>query len=1208
MRTLKKRLALLLSALMLVSVLPTAAWAGETAVGTAVGGDLSSGVQASEEMLPTYLSLLPLDEDYLDLDLTHYLPGELAAVPVQTILDNTTNYSGASPITVGAGETIVWAANGDDNFQFVKADDVIDLTPQSDYTNRVYLTLIVGDGDQLNPDNKRYEIHVNITPIRDLDLFTFQVKSEEGVNIEIYNSYLSHYNSIAGDILRLYVNNKKWKAGEWAYLTMGLNTEFVGLSAEVYKGRYDSEAEAIAAGAENITEQIWGAAEGYLADYSYQSGYRDMPEVTVVLKRDGKIAYTTSFIVNMQAAYVDFNLIGLYKEEGDQFSEISYSHSYYYHSNKNYQRITVELDPNYETNDLYYVALEFDDPADDYIEDNGIAHVQSACVGRISEAADMPSTGDETDITNLLFTHVDDGGGYQDDFSGGVIFSILDTNGDIYYCEVIVEEYEENIPPEKPEPELPPAPTPGSEDTYFRVEDAKGNGYQSYMMSYEDDSYYYNGYQTIFLLQTNDGTNSDFPKDVYTYMPVADDEIIPLFYTGGQVNVYAGEGTTSGTRQVSGVTSIPFTSRTPIQYSAAAESGNHLKNYWVTFLTLQPGPKLFVNATNYEGHYDEEDNLPVRTIYLDEAHNYRHDIFMANIGTQELTGLTVTLSEDAQNIALDEYWQVRDGSTQTLGAFDSASSADMGNIAKVRLVAPEGAQGEISGTLTISADGQEDVVIKLTGVAGVPKITTTDIRDGVKYVPYSSVIQTNNMDASDAIRFTLVSGELPRGVELKPNGEIYGAPTEYGEFTFTVKAAYNGEEEYSDTAEFTMTVLNNTNENVEGATDPGYELDVRVPDRLTEFTDQVFESRGELGEFQDFWLDGRKLEKDVDYTAEEGSTKITIKAQTFQSAGSGTHTIAAEFRVNGNVNGELKRAAQNYTAPGGGGGGSSTSYYTPSVSKSENGSVTLSTERAKKGDVVTVTVKPDTGYELDKLTVRDNKGNVLELTKKSENVYTFVMPSGTVDVKATFKAVEPEIIPAQGQPFLDVAEGAWYVDAVKYAYENGLMAGVSATQFAPEVTTSRGMVVTILYSLEGKPQVSGCSFTDVASDAYYADATCWAAQNGIVSGYGDGIYGPNDPVTREQLAIIMMNYAKQKGLDVSKRGDLSAFTDVSIASAGAQDALSWANAMGLLAGKGDGILDPVGQATRAEASAILGQFHRLMEEMNQENVPQDVNG
>ncbi|OUQ78640.1 hypothetical protein B5E43_07715 [Flavonifractor sp. An100] len=405
-----------------------------------------------------------------------------------------------------------------------------------------------------------------------------------------------------------------------------------------------------------------------------------------------------------------------------------------------------------------------------------------------------------------------------------------------------------------------------------------------------------------------------------------------------------------------------------------------------------------------------------------------------------------------------------------------------------------------------------------------------------------------------------------------------------------------------------MTVLNNTNENVEGATDPGYELDVRVPDRLTEFTDQVFESRGELGEFQDFWLDGEKLVEGVDYIAEEGSTKITIKAQTFQNAGGGTHTIAAEFRVNGTVNGELKRAAQNYTAPGGGGGGSSTSYYTPSVSKSENGSVTLSTERAKKGDVVTVTVKPDTGYELDKLTVRDNKGNVLELTKKSENVYTFVMPSGTVDVKATFKAVEPEIIPAQGQPFLDVAEGAWYVDAVKYAYENGLMAGVSATQFAPEVTTSRGMVVTILYSLEGKPQVSGCSFTDVASDAYYADATCWAAQNGIVSGYGDGIYGPNDPVTREQLAIIMMNYAKQKGLDVSKRGDLSAFTDVSIASAGAQDALSWANAMGLLAGKGDGILDPVGQATRAEASAILGQFHRLMEEMNQENVPQDVNG
>ena len=1196
MRTLKKRLALLLSALMLVSVLPTAAWAGETAAGTAVGGDLSSGVQASEEMLPTYMSLLPLDEDYLDLDLTHYLPGELAAVPVQTILDNTTNYSGASPITVGAGETIVWAANGDDNFQFVKADDVIDLTPRSDYNDYVSLTLIVGDGDQLNASNQRYEIDVAITPMR--EIFSFQAKSTEGTEIAIYDTYLSERSN--GDVMQMGADPKAWQAGQQAYLTMDLQPELTGLSAVVYKGRYDSEAAAVAAGAEELTAQIWGAsAAGYLADYSYQTGYKNMPEVTVVLKRDGQTVYTENFVLYMYEATMDLSWNGLYAEkDGGRTNIWDISYSDY----DEYLHLEIALDSGYPVNGDYYFGAELYNPADDYITDNGIAYVQSACVGYVASAEDMPAAGAAENIKDQLFSDAGYDGGYLADYSDGVIFSVLDTDGFMHYMEV-----------KTVGSRLPSEPRPTSSDTYFRANGAKesadGSNYSAYTMSYKDDSYYYNGYQTVFLLKTNDGSDQDnYPTGVYRFMPVADDEIVPLFYTGNQVTMYAGEGTTSGTKQENGITSVSFTSGAPIQYSAAAESGSHLKNYWVTYLTLQPGPKLFVNATNYEGHYDEEDNLPVRTIYLDEAHNYRHDIFMANIGTQELTGLTVTLSEDAQNIALDEYWQVRDGSTQTLGAFDSASSADMGNIAKVRLVAPEGAQGEISGTLTISADGQEDVVIKLTGVAGVPKITTTDIRDGVKYVPYSSVIQTNNMDASDAIRFTLVSGELPRGVELKPNGEIYGAPTEYGEFTFTVKAAYNGEEEYSDTAEFTMTVLNNTNENVEGATDPGYELDVRVPDRLTEFTDQVFESRGELGEFQDFWLDGEKLVEGVDYIAEEGSTKITIKAQTFQNAGGGTHTIAAEFRVNGTVNGELKRAAQNYTAPGGGGGGSSTSYYTPSVSKSENGSVTLSTERAKKGDVVTVTVKPDTGYELDKLTVRDNKGNVLELTKKSENVYTFVMPSGTVDVKATFKAVEPEIIPAQGQPFLDVAEGAWYVDAVKYAYENGLMAGVSATQFAPEVTTSRGMVVTILYSLEGKPQVSGCSFTDVASDAYYADATCWAAQNGIVSGYGDGIYGPNDPVTREQLAIIMMNYAKQKGLDVSKRGDLSAFTDVSIASAGAQDALSWANAMGLLAGKGDGILDPVGQATRAEASAILGQFHRLMEEMNQENVPQDVNG
>lgn len=1191
MKILKKRLALFLSVLMLVSVLPTSAWAGESVAGTA--GNMSPGIQASEDMGPTYMSLLPLNETDLYLDLEHYLPSELERVPIQLILSNTTQRSGtSSPIPVEEGDTIVWAKNGDDDFRFVETDGVIALAPDNEYSTTVSLTLIVGNGDQLDPNNKRYEISVRITPIR--ELFTVQAKSETGVYIGVYDTYF-YRQSDSNNVLQMGMDPKAWQEGDQSYLTLDLEPAFTGLNAVVYKGLYDSEEAAIAAGAEEITDEIWGhSAAGYLADYSYQWGYQNMPEITVVLKRDGQTVYTEDFVPYMYACTMDLFCQSIYVEqENDRRSVWNSTHTLY----DEYRHTEIELDRGYPVDGQYYLNLTLSNPADDYITDNGIAYVQSACVGYVADAGDMPAAGSAEDIKEQLFSDGYHDGGYLADYSSGMIFSVLDTDGGMNYIEIKTVEFQNR---------LPSAPEPDSTDTYFRARGATevvdGDDYHAYIMSNEDDSYYYNGYQTVFLLKDNDGSDpTNYPTDTCRYMPVSDDEIVPEFYTGNQVTMYAGEGTNSGTEQLSGITSVPFVSGVPIQYSAAAESGSNLKNYWVTYLTLQPGPKLFVNGTNYEGHYDEEENLPVREIFLDEAHSYRHDIFLANIGTEALTGLTVTLSEDAQNIALDEYWKIREGSTQTLGAFDSTNSYEMDNIAKIRLVAPEGAQGEISGKLTISADGQEDVVIKLTGVAGIPKITTTEIRDGVKYVPYSSVIQTNNMNASDAIAFTLVSGRLPDGVELKPNGELYGVPTEYGEFTFAVKAAYHGDDAFSDTAEFTMTVADNTSENVEKETDPGYELDVRVPEQLTEFTDQVFESRGELREFQDFWLDGQRLEEGVDYIAENGSTKITIKAQTFRNAGGGTHTIAAEFRVNGNINGDLKKAVQNYTAPGGGSsssdsgnGGNAPSYYISSAAKSDNGAVTLSTDSARKGDVVTVTVRPATGYALDKLTVSDKNGGALALTQTSENVYTFVMPARSVEVKATFKTVNQGIVSDQGQPFQDVVQGAWYVDAVKYAYENGLMAGVSATEFLPEAATSRGMVVTILYSMEGRPPVAGCAFTDVSADAYYADAVCWAAQNGIVAGYGDGMYGPNDPVTREQMAIIMMNYAQYKAYDVSQRADLSHFTDLEMASVGAREALSWANAVGLMAGKGNGILDPVGQATRAETASIMGQFHRLL--------------
>lgn len=175
-------------------------------------------------------------------------------------------------------------------------------------------------------------------------------------------------------------------------------------------------------------------------------------------------------------------------------------------------------------------------------------------------------------------------------------------------------------------------------------------------------------------------------------------------------------------------------------------------------------------------------------------------------------------------------------------------------------------------------------------------------------------------------------------------------------------------------------------------------------------------------------------------------------------------------------------------------------------------------------------------------------------------------------------------------PFED-AEGHWAQEAITYCYAKSLMAGTGEATFAPDLTTSRGMIVTILYALEEKPAVSGGqSFADVDENAYYASAAAWAAENGIVSGYGDGCFGPNDEITREQMALILMNYARYKGYHTKNANNLNAYADAGQVHDWALDAVRWANAEGLMNGRGADTIAPLGTATRAEAATILMRF------------------
>ena len=270
--------------------------------------------------------------------------------------------------------------------------------------------------------------------------------------------------------------------------------------------------------------------------------------------------------------------------------------------------------------------------------------------------------------------------------------------------------------------------------------------------------------------------------------------------------------------------------------------------------------------------------------------------------------------------------------------------------------------------------------------------------------------------------------------------------------------------------------------------------------------------------------------------------------------------------------------------------------YEISVAQPDNGSVDVD-KYATEGETVTITATPDDGYMLDTLSVTAG-GKELEVTDNGDGTYSFTMPSSKVSITAAFAEDPDWVDPEQPEEpsttvadiFNDVVPGAWYTDAVQYAYDNGLMTGTSATTFEPNTTTTRGMIVSMLHRLEGSPAVGIADFSDVASGDWYADPVAWAASEGIVGGYGDGTFGPNDLITREQMASILYRYADYKGLDVSARASLDAYSDADSVSPWASDVMSWAVSEGIISGMTEDTLAPQGTATRAQVAAMFQRF------------------
>ena len=438
-----------------------------------------------------------------------------------------------------------------------------------------------------------------------------------------------------------------------------------------------------------------------------------------------------------------------------------------------------------------------------------------------------------------------------------------------------------------------------------------------------------------------------------------------------------------------------------------------------------------------------------------------------------------------------------------------------------------------------------------------PSITTTSLDGGAVGTAYSSVTLSATGSPTSWAWSAAADSNTPPGLTLNNDGTITGTPTAAGTYSFTVTAT----NDYgSDSKEFTLTIDQQGTIHV---------TSVSLDKTSLELTE------GETAQLTATVKPDNATNKNVTWSSSAPNVATVDSSGKVTAVAPGTATITVTTADGGftatcavTVRPDIPPANPNYRI---------------TVEATQGGAVTTDPTAAKAGTTVTLTPVPDRGYQVGSVAVTDRFGEAVAVTENADGTYTFTMPNGQVTVTVTF-AEAP-------LPFPDVTEGDWFYDAVRYAYETGLMDGVEDSLFAPNSETTRAQLVTILYRLAGEPEPGGDSgFTDVEADTWYTDAVAWAAQNGIVNGVSDTEFAPGDDITREQLAVILYRYAAYQGYDVSQRADLSGFGDASSISGYAQEALSWAHAQGLVLGFEDGSLRPQGTASRAQIAAVLMRF------------------
>lgn len=891
------------------------------------------------------LSLLPLTEKYLTVDLRAFTPAELTMVSLDSI------FTGND--TLQNTDKVAWAYNdAKENYTISDAGSILDLSRNTTSSSTSW-QMIVGDANQLTPDNTRYIITANLTPSKEWLQPTIYMQDSAGNRRQVSALNYSYHDSDPDSMffreLSINIPRSETKYGT-PYVSLAINRSAFGSSQidhfKVYEGRYNTAAEAAAG--RDITAQICNTSMGQKdAGYTAQLQWGQLSEdITIVaFNKAGQVigCLPVWLYLYMSESYINSS-INMKTVSGWDYvcdtSSTSYVDGCVYE--------TKTLYKGYAANNKYYLTMDYYKLGVD-----SSSGVTAAYVGQYASIAEATSKG-AVNIKDVLFDKsIYSGGGYEADYSQGVYFTVfIGADGTVGQ-----EVCRQCIKTEEGTREKASTLYNGTSVWFTGLNDSAGNLMDSYITSPEDDSYSENNYITILVDE-----NTDLTK------------LAPIFNTSSGVVLYTAGNSAP---EVSGISVHDF-SKGPVQYTASSEDKENQRNYWLQIVKRVNGTgKLYINSL---ADRDAETNEKSGVIYskremmLDGFHDYKHDILLINSGTNVIPGLSVELASDT--VQLDEYWTLN-GAKELAGfttLTKTQSNGELPNLAKVRLKVKDGvAEGtEISGTVTVKSAGTALIVLTLSGTVGDPCIVTDVIPEAVKYVPYGTMIQNNNKYSWNRVSYRLIGGSLPGGMRVEPNGEIYGVPTEQGEFTFSVEMQNSNYEFKSSVKDFTLSVLENTDANVDRATDTGYDLLQRVQDiylnmlgsgELTEDS-RTMVSQGVYGEFVDIYLDGEKLVSGTDYKSESGSTRITIYDQTFQTKGGsvGTHTLGVEFRNGTGEVKELKRAAQNYKVTSSGGssggghggtGGGNVVKQEPTVEQTEIGAVsTAITYVVQRGDTL----------------------------------------------------------------------------------------------------------------------------------------------------------------------------------------------------------------------------------------------------------------